>query len=210
MIAKDPVGRIKILMLVSVAGMAVILFPPLDALENTILLARMIGDVFLVLYSVLLGYSVDRYLTRTRGEAVGELLGGAYGYLIRLNRATKGFFMGLVIPLFVFTYWNLPANFDPTATSVLLRYEAYLCYVVVACFAGIAVAYTPKLLRIALLLFAFLSVGMMGSMMLVWQPGFYTAYSASQNFQSNSFLMVVGALGELLGGAWSLKALDVI
>lgn len=198
------------MILVSVAGIALILFPPLDALENTILIARMVGDVLLVLYSVLLGYAIDRYLSRTRGEARADALGGAYGVLMRINRTTKGMLLGLVVPLFVFTYWNIPANFDPTATSVSLRYSAYFSYVAVAFFAGIAIAYTPKLLRIGLLLFAFLSVGMMGSMMIVWQPGFYTSYSAAQNLQSNSFLMMIGAAGELIGGAWSLKALDVI
>lgn len=197
-------------MLISLAGIALILFPPFDALENTILLARMVGDVLLVLYSILLGYSIDRYLARTRGEDAGKALWGAYGTLARLNRATKGVLLGLVVPLLVFTYWNLPANFDPTTGDVYLRYAAYFSYVVVAGLAGIAIAYTPKLLRIGLLLFAFLSVGMMGSMMIVWQPGFYTSYSAAQNVQSNSFLMMIGAGGELIGGAWSLKALDVI
>ena len=68
----------------------------------------------------------------------------------------------------------------------------------------------PKGFRAGALILTILSVGMRGSMMLVWHPGFYTAYSPSQNLESNAFLMAVGALGVLISGSWTLKALDII
>lgn len=196
-------------MTVCIVALAVLLFPPLDALENTILLARMVGDIMMVLYAVLLGYSIDRYITRTRG-APDPSGSGLFALLVRLNRSTKGVLLGLLLPLLAFTYWNFPANFDATVVNVYTRYLGYLTYVVVAGLAGMAISYMPKLMRVGLLLFSFLSVGMMGSMMLVWQPGFYTAYSGAQNIQANSFLMLIGAFGELIAGGWSLKALDVV
>ena len=203
-------GRIKILMLVSASALALLLFPPLDALENTILLARMAGDMLMVVYAVLLGYSIDRYLTRTRGEENPSTRRRVFAGIVSLNRETKGLLLGLVVPAAALTYWNFPANFDATALNVYSRYTAYFTFIVVAGLAGMAIAYMPRLMRIGLLLLAWLSIGMMGSMMLVWQPGFYTSYSAAQNVQANSFLMLVGAFGELLGGAWRLKALEIV
>jgi hypothetical protein len=203
-------GRIKALMIICIVALASLLFPPLDALENTILVARMVGDILFVLYSILLGYSIDRYITGTRGDASYSAGWGLFGQIVKVNRATKGVLLGLLLPAAAFTYWNFPINFDATALNVYTRYTAYFTYIIVAGLAGMAIAYMPKLMRVGLVLFAWLSVGMMGSMMLVWEPGFYTTYSAAQNIESNSFLMLIGAAGELLGGAWSLKALDIV
>ena len=204
-------GRIKALIAICVAALAVLLFPPLDVLENANLVSRMVGDLLMVLYSILLGYALDRYVVRTRGEGGPPgRLGAAFRALVGVNRRTKGVILGVVVPLFAFAYWNLPATFDATAADIYTRYLGYLTFVVVAGLAGMAVSYMPKLIRVGAMLLAFLSVGSMGSMMLVWQPGFYTFYSSSQNVDANTFLMMIGAAGELVGGGWALKALDIV
>lgn len=206
----DQQRRIRMLMVVSAVALAALLFPPLDFFENRILIARMVGDILMVLYSVLLGYSIDRYLTRATGHGSRASIRSAFEAIVKINRVTKGLVLGLLLPAVVFVYWNFPANFDATATDVYTRYLSYLSYLVAAGLAGMAISYMSRLLRVGLLLLSWLSVGMMGSMMLVWEPGFYVAYSAAQNAQSNAFLMLVGAVGELLGGAWSLKALEIV
>jgi hypothetical protein len=190
--------------------LALLLFPPLDALENKILVARMFGDILMALYALLLGYSIDRYLARTNDGGGSSAGWGVFGASVRVNRATKGLFFGLLVPFLVLAYWNYPANFDATAVNVYTRYFSYFTVIVAAGLAGTAISYMSKLMRVGLLLLTFLSVGGMGSMMLVWQPGFYTVYSEAQNIQANSFLMMTGAFGELIAGGWSMKALDVV
>jgi Protein of unknown function (DUF1404) len=203
-------GRITLLVVACSASLAVILFPPLEALENTNLTARMIEDALLIVYAVLLGYGIDRHLSSEHA-----VIGGGVGALLFLaiqkaNRSSRGLIFGLAIPMVLLTYWNFPANFDVTAVNVSVRYVADFSYLGAALLAGMAIASMPRALRAGLLLFTFLSVGMMGSMMLVWQPGFYTAYSATQNVESNTFLMLFGAFGEIFSGAWTLKMLSVL
>ena len=76
--------------------------------------------------------------------------------------------------------------------------------------AGLSLIYVPRKFRVLLLYFAFMSVGMMGSMMLVWSPGFYTVYSPSQNTDMNTFMMMFGAFGIIGTSSYLLKVMDVI
>lgn len=176
---------------------ASILLPPVDAIENTNLTARMVECAMLVLYSISLGYGIER-LTSGASAANHE------------KRWGKSVIMGLLIPGAVLAYWNFPVNFDATVGSTALRYFADMTYILAGVLAGTAVSTMPRGFRAGALIITFLSVGMMGSMMLVWQPGFYTAYPAAQNLDSNAFLMGVGALGVLISGSWTLKVLDVV
>ncbi|HKT21698.1 MAG TPA: DUF1404 family protein, partial [Nitrososphaerales archaeon] len=114
------------------------------------------------------------------------------------------------IPGVVLTFWNYPVNFDATVVNTGLRYAADLTYLAAGILVGMTVSTMPRGFRAGALLLTFLSVGMMGSMMLVWQPGFYTTYSPAQNLVSNTFLMGMGALGVLISGSWTLKALDIV
>ncbi|MDG7010680.1 MAG: DUF1404 family protein [Nitrososphaerota archaeon] len=190
-------GRTNILVLTSVLLIAAILVPPVDALENANLTARMVECALLVVYSISLGYGLERLRTDPEGKDRKKSWGWS---LLR----------GLIIPGAVLAFWNFPPTFDATVLNVGLRYVADLTYLGVGVLVGTTVTAMPRGFRAGALLLTFLSVGMMGSMMLVWQPGFYTVYSSSQNLDSNSFLMGMGALGVLISGSWTLKVLDVV
>ena len=107
-------------------------------------------------------------------------------------------------------YWNFPRIFDATAQNILLRYTSDLSYLGVAILAGLALVHVPKKFRVLLLYFAFMSVGMMGSMMLVWTPGFYTVYSSVQNSDMNTFMMMFGAFGIIGTSSYLLKVMDIV
>ena len=175
---------------------AAILVPPVDAIENTNLTARMVECALLVMYSISLGYG----LYRLRGQ------NGASG----VKSWSKSVLLGLIFPGAILAFWNFPPNFDATVVSTGLRYASDFTYILAGILVGATVHVMPRAFRAGALILTFLSVGMMGSMMLVWQPGFYTAYSASQNLDSNTFLMGVGALGVVISGSWTLKVLDVV
>lgn len=177
--------------------MALMLLPPIDAIENANLTARMAECVLLVVYSVSLGYGVERAIS---GPPSGP----------RRKRWGKSVLFGALIPGLVLSFWNYPPNFDATVTSVGLRYAADLTYIGVGVLVGAVISTMPRGFRAGTLLLSFLSVGMMGSMMLVWQPGFYTVYSPAQNLDSNTFLMGLGALGVLVSGSWTLKVMDIV
>ena len=59
-----------------------------------------------------------------------------------------------------------------------------------------------KKFKAGLVSLGFMQAGMMGSMMLVWRQ-FYAAYSAAQNTEMDSALMLFGALGLMATGSWS-------
>jgi cytochrome c oxidase assembly factor CtaG len=193
----DYQGRTNLLILISVLLIAVILAPPIDAVENTNLTARMIECTLLVVYSISLGYGLERLAS---GPAAGS----------RERRWGMSVLRGLIVPGVVLAFWNYPPNFDATVVNTGLRYVADATYLLVGMLVGMTVSIMPRGFRAGALLLTFLSVGMMGSMMLVWQPGFYTSYSPAQNLESNSFLMGMGALGVLTSGSWTLKVLDIV
>ena len=190
-------GRTKLLILTSAVLIAAVLIPPIDAIENANLTARMAECALLVVYSISLGYGIER------------LRSGPPSWT-RTKRWGRSILLGLIVPGAVLAFWNFPSNFDATVASTALRYVSDLTYILVGILVGATVSIMPRGFRAGALILTFLSVGMMGSMMLVWQPGFYTAYSPSQNLDSNSFLMGVGALGVIASGSWTLKVLDIV
>ena len=181
----------------SLVLIAVVLAPPIDAIENLNLTARMAEGVMLVVYSISLGYGIERLRRGLDSPKPAKSW-------------KKSVFLGLVFPGAVLAFWNFPAAFDATVVSTALRYASDLTFILAGALVGTMVSVMPRGFRAGALILTFLSVGMMGSMMLVWQPGFYVAYSPSQNVDSNSFLMGVGALGVLVSGSWTLKVMDVI
>jgi hypothetical protein len=205
------VRRSTILMIGCVASIAVMLFPPLDVAENSNLTVRMIEDILIFVYAIIFGYVLDRYATVKIGtRSISSLSEKAFDLIRRINKSTRGLFFALLIPTILLVYWTYPINFDATALNIYLRYAADLSYVVSAILAGMALVYIPRKFRVLLLYFMFMSVGMMGSMMLVWIPGFYTVYSPVQNTDMNTFMMMFGAFGIIGTSSYLLKVMDVI
>lgn len=204
--------QIALLMWGSAFLIAVMLIPPLYIIENTNLTARMITDILLFVYASLLGYSLQKFARNKLASLQTQnssFANRAYHGLDKINALSRGLIFVMLVPSFFFFYWNIPSTFDATAQNILLRYTSDLSYVAVAILAGIALTYVPKRLRILLLYFAFMTAGMSGSMMLVWTPGFYTVYSAAQNTDMNTFLMMFGAFGTIGTSSYLLKAFDV-
>ena len=203
--------RINLLLAGSGIALFTILFPPLDIIENSNLTVRMIEDILIFVYAIMFGYGLERYvkLKRDSQDRVGPWL-RIYSGLSKINRVSRGFLFALIIPSIVVVYWNNPVAFDWTARDILARYTSDGTYLIAAVLAGTSIFYVPSKLRVILLFFGFMSVGMMGSMMLVYPPGFYTFYSASQNNAMNTFMMMFGAIGVLGTSGYVLKAWDVI
>ena len=203
--------RINLLLVGSAISLFVILFPPLDIIETANLTVRMIEDMLIFVYAILFGYGVERYVkVKERTQTKFSPWFKIYSGISKINRLSRGFLFALIVPAIVIVYWNNPVVFDNTAIDIYTRYLSDATYLVVAILAGTAITYVPSKLRVILLFFAFMNVGMMGSMMLVWPPGFYTAYSAAQNNAMNTFMMLFGAVGILGTSGWLLKVWDVI
>jgi hypothetical protein len=190
------------------ASIAVMLFPPLDAVENSNLTVRMIEDILIFVYSILIGYGVDAYF-RAKSQASSPMA-SLYSVVRGMNRKSRGLLFAIIIPSIIVVYWNYPPNFDFTAVNVFARYTSDISYLACAVLAGTAISYIPSRVRVLLLLFAFMSVGMMGSMMIVWQPGFYTVYSPVQNTTMNTFMMLFGAVGVVGTSPWLMKIMDIL
>lgn len=171
----------------------------------------MVEDILIFVYAIMFGYALERYVKiRSRTGASKASFLRIYSGLSKINSASKGFLFALIIPSIVVVYWNNPVAFDLTARDIFVRYVSDCTYVISAILAGTAITYVPAKLRVILLFFAFMSVGMMGSMMLVWPPGFYTFYSPAQNNAMNTFMMLFGAVGVLGTSGYLLKAWDVV
>ncbi len=203
--------RVNLLLTGSAIALLAILFPPVDIIENSNLTVRMIEDILIFVYAIMFGYGLERYVKwkRETRKSTSPWL-KIHSVFAKINYKTKGFLFTLIIPSIVVVYWNNPAAFDMTAKDILTRYVSDGTFVIVAILAGTAISYVPSKMRVILLFFAFMSVGMMGSMMLVWPPGFYSFYSASQNNAMNTFMMMFGAVGILGTSGYLLKAWDVI
>ena len=202
--------RTTLLMFGSAISIAVILFPPLDIIENTNLTVRMIEEILLFVYAILFGYALERHASRKFTSIASGISSKAYQTIKKINESTKGLIFALLVPSIFATYWSYPPIFDATAGNIFLRYASDLSYLVAAILAGISLIYVPRKFRVLLLYFAFMCVGMMGSMMLVWSPGFYTVYSPSQNTDMNTFMMMFGAFGIIGSSSYLLKVMDLL
>jgi hypothetical protein len=204
--------RATILLIGSALSLLVMLSPPLEIIENSNLLVRMIEAILIFVYGIMFGYALERYSSfnsMARPQNAGTLA-SFYSVITRLNKRNKGVVFAMLVPSIVVAYWSFPSIFDATATNIFIRYQSDLTYLFVAILAGTAITFIPRRFKILLLYFAFTSVGMMGSMMLVYPQGFYSAYSASQNATMATFMMLFGAAGIFGGSPWLLKVMDVI
>ena len=192
-------------------GTLALLAYPLDGIADQNLALHMFQHIALFILSALVGYGLERTLItklnslKRRSYAAWR----AYLALIRFNMESKGLLFAALIPLAVFAFWHYPPNFDLAVTNGYVHITEHLSYIVAGGLLGAALVAVPRKFKALLLVLAFMQAGMMGSMMLVW-PHFYTAYSAIQNSEMDSALMLFGAIGLLVSGSWFLKIVDVI
>jgi len=193
------------------AGTLALLAYPLDPLANSNLTLHMFQHIGLFVFSALTGYGIERVLVKKLNalRKKSYVLWKAYLSLIRFNVNTKGLLFAAVIPLLVFAFWHFPPNFDLAVTNGYVHIAEHFSYIISGGLLGAALVAVPRKYKALLLVLAFMQAGMMGSMMLVW-PHFYTAYSAAQNSEMDSALMMFGALGLMASGSWFLKVVDVI
>lgn len=209
--SRNAEAKITALLIGCGVSIFVILFPPLEIIENSNLTARMIEDTLLFVYAILFGYGLEKGLfLKKKSQASSGIYREIYSIVEGINLPTRGLIFALVIPSVLLLYWNFPPVFDSTVGNIMLRYISEISYLGAAILAGLSITFIPRKFRVLLLYLAFMSVGMMGSMMLTWQPGFYTAYSPSQNVTMNSFLMIFGAIGAIATSSWLLKIMDVL
>jgi Protein of unknown function (DUF1404) len=210
-LARNAETRITILIIASSISLLVILFPPIEIIENSNLTVRMIEDVLLFVYAGILGYALERRIyLRAKDAYSSTIYQEIYSMIESISVPTRGLLFALLVPSLLVLYWNYPPVFDSTVGNIFLRYQSELSYLAAAILAGASIAFVPQKFRVLLLYLAFMTTGMMGSMMLTWQPGFYTAYSPSQNLAMNTFLMLFGALGAIATSSWLLKIMDVL
>jgi cytochrome c oxidase assembly factor CtaG len=197
--------------LAGLLGTLVLLASPLDSIANSNLTIHMFQHIGLFVSSAVFGFGLERvFLERVvQLKRTAYPVWRAYVSLIKLNTTTKGLVFAGLIPAIVFSYWHFPPNFDLAATNGLVHISEHLSYIVSGSLVGASILAIPRKFRAALLVFGFMTAGMMGSMMLVW-PDFYTAYSTAQNTQMESSLMLFGAVGMIGTSSWFLKMLDVI
>ena len=114
--------RTSLLMFGSAVSIAVILFPPLDIIENTNLTVRMIEDILLFIYAILFGYALERYASIKFSSVVSGVSRRVYYSIKRINESTKGLIFVLLIPSKFAIYWNYQPNFDDNDGKIFLRY----------------------------------------------------------------------------------------
>jgi putative membrane protein len=197
--------------LAGLIGTLALLANPLDSIANQDLTIHMFQHIGLFVFSAVFGYGLERTLiTRLVSIKRKTYLGwAAYVSLIKFNHRTKGLIFAAIVPGLVFSFWHFPSNFDLAITNAYVHIAEHISYIVSGGLVGAAVLAVPRRFKAGLLVLGFMMAGMMGSMMLLW-PQFYLAYSAVQNTQMDSALMLFGAAGMICTGSWFLKALDVI
>ncbi len=199
------------LSLLGLIGTLVLLANPVDSIANNNLTAHMFQHIGLFVFSAVFGFGLERvFLSRMlQIKLKAYAIWKVYVSLIELNTGTKGLIFAGLLPTIVFSYWHFPPNFDLAATNGVIHVFEHLSYIISGGLLGASLLAVPRKFKAALLVLGFMTAGMMGSMMLVW-PNFYSAYSALQNTEMESALMLFGAIGIVATGSWFLKILDVI
>lgn len=195
-------------------GLAVtllVLIQPVDSMADANLTVHMLQHMALFIGSIVFGYGLERYLfskllALRRRTYVGWKL---FTSVMRFNAMTRGLVFAAVIPAIVFTYWHYPANFDLAVVNENVHILEHLSYIISGSLVGLSIVAITRKIRYVLLYSGFMQAGMMGSMMLVW-PDFYPVFSATQNTDMETFLMMFGAVGIAAISSYMLKAFDVI
>jgi len=184
--------------------------PPFDTLTYTNLIASMVQHIGMLIFSAIFGYGLAIFTQSRLAAHDGSLLVKLYARFELISLKSKGLVFAVLLPSIALTFWNLPWNFDLAATNLEAHLAEHVSYMLAGLLVGISIPFIPKKLRIILLWIAFMQMGMMGSMMLVWEPGFYTAYPAIQNQMMNTAMMLVGAAGVSVMSVYLLKEMDVV
>jgi cytochrome c oxidase assembly factor CtaG len=200
---------------IALAGLALtlaLLVEPIDSLANENLALHMFQHIGLFVFSAVFGYGLDRILvTRLTSLKRTTYFGWrSFVGLMKFNSRTKGIVFAALIPAAVFYYWGLPANFDIAVTNGYVHILEHVSVMISGGLVGASINAISRKFRALLLMLGFMMAGMMGSMMLVWPPGFYPVYSPLQNTEMNTALMLFGALGIIATGTWFLKVADII
>jgi cytochrome c oxidase assembly factor CtaG len=204
---RNPYIRLSLLGLVcSVA----LLIGPLDSLADGNLTVHMFQHIGLFVSAVVFGYGIERYLSTHLVQLRKRFFLGYRTLLsvIKFNTKTRGLILAGVIPAIVFFYWHLPSNFDLAVLNDNVHVLEHVSYIIIGSIVGLSIVAIPSKIRIVLVEFGFMQAGMMGSMMVVW-PYFYTAYSAAQNSQMDTAIMLFGAFGVLITSTWMIKILEI-
>jgi len=197
--------------LAGLIGTLVLLAYPLDSLANQNLTVHMFQHIGLFVFSAVFGFGLERALLgkilQLRKKAYN--VWRAYVSLVKFNTRTKGLVFAAFLPAVAFSYWHFPSNFDLAVTNGGVHVLEHLSYITSGSLVGASFLALPRKLKAGLLVFGFMTAGMMGSMMLV-SPNFYSVYSVTQNTQMDSTIMIFGAIGMTATSSWLLKILDVI
>jgi cytochrome c oxidase assembly factor CtaG len=188
-----------------------LLVDPIDSIANSNLTVHMFQHVGLFVGSIVFGYALDKYLASNL-NILRERLNFGWRFLIRMikfNVRTRGLVLGAMLPAVVFSIWHFPPNFDLAETNLTVHILEHISYIIVGSFVGMSITAMTTKIRIGLLYFAFMQAGMMGSMMLVW-PSFYPVYSAAQNLNMDTAMMLFGALGVVGTSSTLLKHLGIL
>jgi cytochrome c oxidase assembly factor CtaG len=209
--AKRSPSRFLRLMLVGLIVDFALLADPIDSIANSNLTVHMYQHVGLFVASIVFGYALDKYLASNL-NVLKERLHFGWVFLIKMikfNVRTKGLVFGAILPGIIFTFWHFPPNFDLAETSFTIHILEHLSYIIVGSLVGMSITAMTSKIRIGLLYFAFMQAGMMGSMMLIW-PSFYPIYSAAQNLNMETSMMLFGAIGIIGTSSTLLKRLDIL
>jgi cytochrome c oxidase assembly factor CtaG len=202
-------GRIAI---ASFAFTLVLLADPIDSFADQNLTAHMFQHIGVFIFSAFFGFAIHKILISSLVSLKRATIKGwiAFVAIMRFNSTTKGLVFSGLIPTFVFVFWGIPYYFDFAVTDGYVHILEHLSYIMAGGFVGLSANAIPSKYKALLLCLGFMTIGMMGSMMLVWPPGFYPIFSPSQNVDMSTAMMLVGALGIAAVGSWFLKVMDVI
>ncbi|MGH2639938.1 MAG: DUF1404 family protein [Rhabdochlamydiaceae bacterium] len=193
------------------AGTLILLIGPIDSLADANLTVHMFQHVGLFASAAFFGYALDRILIFRLLWLKRRIHLGwrAFVGLMQFNSKTRGLIFAALLPSIALFYWNLPSAFDLAVSNGYIHILEHLTYIVIGTFVGATVNAVPRKFKATLLLLAFMMAGMMGSMMVVW-PYFYPVFSATQNTQMDTAMMLFGAVGVIATSSWLLKVLDVL
>ena len=198
-------------MLIGLVADFLLLLGPVDSYADQNLTLHMFQHIGLFVAAMAFGYGLDRYIA-SHLDVLREKFHFGWSFLIHMikfNVKTRGLVLGAALPAIVISYWHYPTIFDLTTVNENLHILEHFSYIVVGGIVGMSIMAMPNKIRLGLLVFSFMQIGMMGQMMLVW-PSFYPAYSASQNVDADLAMTLVGAIGIIGSSSTLLKYLDIL
>jgi putative membrane protein len=199
------------LLLAGIIGSLALLANPIDSIAETNLTVHMFQHIGLFISSVVVGYELEKLiLSKLPALKKRTFVGWTFfTSVMKFNSRTSGLVFAAVIPAIVFSYWHYPPTFDLAVTNGFVHIFEHLSYIVAGGLVGLSINALRKKTRIVLLYIAFMQLGMMGSMMIVW-PSFYPVYSAAQNTVMETAMMLMGGIGIMGMSSWMLKSFDII